>query len=43
MHKKFEVNKTKIKGGCQSERKTAEMKSYYKMPLVKKRYAHILG
>ena len=31
MHKKFEVNQTKIKGGCQLERKAAEMKSYSKM------------
>ena len=29
-----EVNQTKIKGGCQSERKAAEMISYSKMPLV---------
>ena len=28
------VNRTKIKGGCQSERKAAEMMSYSKMPLV---------
>ena len=35
MHKKFEVNWTKIKGGCQSERKAAEMNSYSKMPLLK--------
>ena len=34
MHKKFEVNRTKIKGDCQSERKAAEMISYSKMPLV---------
>ena len=32
MHKKFEVNRTKIKGGCQLERKAAEMISYSKMP-----------
>ena len=32
-HKKFEVNRTKIKGGCQSERKVSQMKSYSKMPL----------
>ena len=36
MHKKFEVNRTKIKGGCQSARKAAEMKSYSKMPRVLK-------
>ena len=29
-----EVNQTKIKGGCQSERKAAEMISYSKMPLA---------
>ena len=34
MHKKFEVNRTKIKGGCQSERKAAEMICYSKMSLV---------
>ena len=34
MQYKFEVNQTKIKGGCQSERKAAEMISYSKMPLV---------
>ena len=33
MYKKFEVNQTKIKGGCQSERNAAEMISYSKMPL----------
>ena len=33
MQKKFGVNQTKIKGGCQSERKPAEMISYSKMPL----------
>ena len=33
MHKKFVVNQTKIKGGCQWERKTVEMISYSKMPL----------
>ena len=34
MHKKFQVNQTNIKGGCQSERKSAEMISYSKMPLA---------
>ena len=34
MHKKFEVNRTKVKGDCQSERKAVEMISYSKMPLV---------
>ena len=36
MHKKFEVNQTKIKDGCQLERKAAEMISYSKMPLANK-------
>jgi len=30
------INRTKITGGCQSERKAAEMISYSKMPLIKK-------
>ena len=34
MHKKFEVNQTKIKDGCQSERKAAETISFRKMPLA---------
>ena len=34
MHSKFEVNLTKIKGGCQSERKTAEMISNSQLPLA---------
>ena len=34
MHKKFEVNWTKIKGGCQLERKVSQLNSYSKMPLV---------
>ena len=34
MHKKFEVNWTKIKGGCQSERKVSQLNSYSKMPLT---------
>ena len=34
MHKKFEVNWTKIKGGCQSERKVSQLNSYSKMPLA---------
>ena len=34
MHKKFGVRRTKIKGGCQSERKAAKMISYCKMLLV---------
>ena len=33
-HKKFEVNWTKIKGGCQSERKVSQLNSYSKMPLT---------
>ena len=34
MHKKFEVNWTKIKGGCQSGRKAAELISTSKLSLV---------
>ena len=36
INKKFEINWAKIKGGSQTERKTAEMISYSKMPLVMK-------
>ena len=36
MHKKFEENRTIIKGICQSERKAAEMISYRKMPLARR-------
>ena len=33
MHKKFEVNRTKIKGGCQSERKVVTHDSKRDLPL----------
>ena len=34
MHKEFEVNQTKIKGGCQSYRKAATHNSKNDLPLV---------
>ena len=34
MHKKFEINRKKIKGGCQSERKVVTHKSKSDLPLV---------
>ena len=34
MHKKFEVNRTKIKGGCQSETKAAQQHSCIDLTLV---------
>ena len=34
MQKKFEVNRTKIKGGCQSERKVVTHNSKGDMPLA---------
>ena len=33
MHKKFETNRTKIKGGCQSERKVVTHNSDSDLPL----------
>ena len=33
MHKKFEINRTKIKGGCQSGRKVATHNSKSDLPL----------
>ena len=33
MHKKFEINQTKIKGGCQSGRKVAPHDSKSDLPL----------
>ena len=36
MHKKFEVNRTKIKGGCQSCRKVVAHDSRSDLPLVSK-------
>ena len=35
MHKKFEVNQTKIKGGCQSYTKAAPQQSYSDLTLVR--------
>ena len=34
MHKKFQANRTKIKGGCQSETKAAHCYSYTDLTLV---------
>ena len=34
MYKKFEVNRTKIKGGCQSERKAVPHNSKSDLPLA---------
>ena len=34
MHKKFEINRTKIKGGCQSGRKVVTHNSKSDLPLV---------
>ena len=34
MHKKFEIKRTKIKGGCQSGRKVVTHNSYSDLPLV---------
>ena len=34
MHKKFEMNRTKIKGGCQSRRKVVTHNSKSDLPLV---------
>ena len=34
MHKKFEINQTKIKGGCQSRRKVVPYNSKSDLPLV---------
>ena len=38
MYKKFEINQTKIKGGCQSGRKVATHNFKSDLPLV---YVHI--
>ena len=35
MHKKFEINRTKIKGGCQSESKVVPHDSKNDLPLSK--------
>ena len=34
MHRKFEINRTKIKGGCQSGRKVVSHDSKSDLPLV---------
>ena len=34
MHKKFEANRTKIKGGCQSETNVAELISNSELPQI---------
>ena len=34
MHKKFEINRTKIMGGCQSERKAIPYDSKSDLPLA---------
>ena len=38
MHKKFEINRTKIKGGCQSGRKVVTHNSKSDLPLVWRRF-----
>ena len=35
LHKKFQVNRTKIKGGCQSETKAAQTNSCIELTLIK--------
>ena len=37
MHKKFEINPTKIKGGCQSRRKVVTHDSMSDFPLARRR------
>ena len=34
MHKKFQVNRPKIKGGCQSEKEAAQQHSYIDLTLT---------
>ena len=36
MHKKFEINRTKVKGGCQSGRKVTTHDSKSDLPLINK-------
>ena len=38
MHKKFEINRTKIKGGCQSGKKVVPHDSRSDLPLVVNSY-----
>ena len=42
MHKKFEINRTKIKGGCQSGRKVVTHNSKSDLPLVSDRTRFLL-
>ena len=42
MHKKFEINRTKIKGGCQSGRKVVTHNSKSDLPLEEKNYKKII-
>ena len=41
MHKKFEVNRTKIKGGCQSYTKAAPQQSWSDLTLVENKMQKI--
>ena len=44
MHKKFEINRTKIKGGCQSGRKLVTHNSKSDLPLAVDRwYLHFIA
>ena len=40
MHKKFEINRTKIKDGCQPGRKVVALNSKSDLPLVATYYVH---
>ena len=39
MHKKFEINQTKIKGGCQLGRKVVTHNSKSHLPLIRKLFS----
>ena len=44
MHKKFEINRTKMKGGCQSGRKVVPYNSKSDLPLVMlRRKCHLIS
>ena len=43
MHKKFEINGTKIKGGCQLRRKVVTHNSKSDLPLVEKSTVYPTG
>ena len=43
MHKKFEINRTKIKGGCQSGRKVVTHNAKSDLPIVVFYYNLLLG